>query len=213
MSSVTDEASLQDEGRLSSKDFEETDANKISIAVSPPRVKPATSRFKPKHSFRRTKFTDESAADVTATDSNSTISIDPITEPAVRVGLDELKYRFHRDLRALVPPLADATTDDKWISVNGLLLLMHNGIDEIERMLDDAKLRRLSRTTLFAYCDDDCTMTDFAAAGDDLSACARLPHQSSRPKPETGIQMKTYRIDNADGGGRENYEHNNKYGQ
>lgn len=109
--------------------------------------------------------------------------IEPIIEPVI--SLCELKYGFYRDLRTLVPPPSDGSETR---SVDGMLREMHEAIDEINRKLDDINL------PLISGCNNSIGGPETYV--DDLSECAKSPLRVARPKPNTGIEMKIYRLKN-----------------
>lgn len=200
-----------DGGRRFSKDTDETEGSESSTDSEPRSIENAASGSGAantcKKSVGRAKFAEGNNGVSDVSDSmTSTISAEPIAEPVVRVGLDQLRYGFYRDLRTLVPPFADelingTTTTTTGRSVDGMLRKMHDAIDEIDRMLDEVNLP----SPITSECGNNGVAGrapgthDVAATGDNRLACANSPLKVSRPKPDAGIAMKTYRVkDDAD---------------
>lgn len=113
--------------------------------------------------------------------------VDPIVVPAVTVG--DLKDRYYRDLRLLVPP-PDLSGPHRWSVgvVTENLRRLHDAIDEIDQMLDSINLSLFDHDVISRK-----VMPDVADYGD-LTSCADLPQSDSLPKPDTGIKMKTCRL-------------------
>lgn len=105
--------------------------------------------------------------------------VDPIVVPVVTV--TDLRERYYRDLRQLVPP-PDLSLSLKWTQclLFENLCLLHKAIDEMNQILDDFDLSRLAARRVTPD------------VGSDLVSCANLPQSDSLPKPDTGIKMKTY---------------------
>lgn len=113
-------------------------------------------------------------------DKRSTSVTDNIVEiePAAAVSVDDLKESYYRALRwSLVPPPSPDAGPAPRGTVNGKLAEIRDGIDEMDRALDGV----------------DLSVFECGHPSDVLAGCAQLPLRGRQPKPETGIEMKTYR--------------------
>lgn len=112
--------------------------------------------------------------------------VDPIVVPAVSVG--DLKDRYYRDLRLLLPP-PDLGDSHQWPVgvVTEKLRHLHDAIDEIDQMLDGINLSLFDHDVIAARAPE-------TAEHRDLVSCANLPLSDSLSKPDAGIKMKAYRL-------------------
>lgn len=113
--------------------------------------------------------------------------VEPIIVPAITVG--DLKDRYYRDLRLLVPPpdLSGSHRLSEGVVTENLRRL-HDAIDEIDQMLDGINLSLFDHDVVVRK-----AMSGVTEYGQ-LKSCANLPQSDSLPKPDVGIKMKTYRL-------------------
>lgn len=128
------------------------------------------------------------------TASPSTGPIEPIVAPAA-IALDDLKDGYYRELRSLVPPhrATDPGGEETRMAgggggvvrtPNARLCELHDAIDEIGRAVDEAHV------TLLRLDRPDDTGTAVLPVGER----ERLPFSDRRPKPDSGIESRPYRL-------------------
>jgi len=130
--------------------------------------------------------------------------VEPIVAPAA-VTLGHLKDQYYHDLRCTLapsPPSAVHRKIEGW-SADEKLREMRDAIDEIDRALDGANLSLFDRSCCCpaGNADHGCCDGGTATAARDttLPGCARsAPFSDRRPKPRTGVGMKSYRLKSND---------------